>query len=267
MFDDKYVNLNSKKGVRDLVNLDFDFFYNDELVLDLPSKLIGDDVLYRKLTGKLQGKGFNVLFKGVTSNTYFGLPNNALRLLVVCSKSRSFLSFDELERIAIPHNFVAPLACLYGKKVSRLEKTYFNLVSKLGVPDDVASKELDDYLVFSEHGVNDNVFTLLGIKGNVDKEKFSDGSNKKPSNSKKLRDGISDDVRIKCLFPVNSVTGERYYHFDPNRTGCTVREIARLNGFPDSMDLSMYSGDVGGFIFRVNNSLSPFVVKSIFDVL
>lgn len=263
----EYINIKSKKGIRDLVNLDFDFFYNDKLILDLTPKLINDEILYKKLTTKLQSKGFNILFKGTISNTYFGIPNNAIRLLIICSKNRTFLDLNDLEKIAIPHNFIAPIALLYGKKVNKLEKEYFNLAAKLDIPNHVAAKELDDYLVFSEHGVNDNVFDILGIKNNVDKQKFDDGSNKKPSNSKKLRDEISNDIRIDMLFPINDVTGEHYYHFNPNRTGCTVREIARLNGYSDNMDLSKYSDNINDFIFKVNNSLSPFVIKLLFDVL
>ena len=135
MFNDNYVNLNSMKGIRDLIAFDFNFFYNDKLILDLPTKVVNDEILYKKLTTKLQSKGFNILFKGITSNTYFGIPNNAMRLLIICSKNRTFLDLNDLEKIAIPHNFIAPIALLYGKKVNKLEKEYFNLAAKLDIPN------------------------------------------------------------------------------------------------------------------------------------
>lgn len=266
MFNDNYVNLNSKKGIRDLINLDFDFFYNDKLILDLPSKLINDDILYKKLTTKLQSKGFHILFKGITSNTFFGLPNNIMRLLIICSKEKSYYSFDDdIDLIAIPHNHIAPIALLYGKKIDKLEKEYYKIADTLNIPNNNATDDFEKYKIFSELGVNDDVFKKLGIKNNVDKKKFTDGSNKKPSNSKKLRDKIDNADRISMLFPINDDTGKHYYHFNPKRTSCTIREIARINGYSDDCDLSNYNID--DFIFKVNNSLSPFAINTLFDVL
>lgn len=265
MYNDNYVNLNSKKGIRDLISLDFYFFYNDKLILDLPSKLINDDILYKKLTTKLQSKGFNILFKGITSNTFFGLPNNNMRLLIICSKEKTYFSLtDDIDSIAIPHNYIAPIALLYGKKIDKLEKEYYKIANTLNIPNNAAAN-FEEYKVFSELGVKDDVFKKLGIKSNVDKKKFADGSNKKPSNSKKLRDEIDNADRISMLYPINDATGKHYYHFNPKRTTCTIREIARINGYSDDFDLSEYN--VNDFIFKVNNSLSPFVINTLFDVL
>ena len=44
-----------------------------------------------------------------------------------------------------------------------------------------------------------------------------------------------------------------------------MREIARINGYSDDYDLSNYN--VNDFIFKVNNSLSPFAINTLFDVL
>ena len=266
IFDDSYINLNSKKGVRDLILLDFNFFYNDKLVLDLPASIVKDDDLYRKLTSKLLSKGFYILSKGVTSNRFFGLPNNIMRLLIICSKERISFSFNEdVDTLSKPHNYLAPMALLYGKKIAKLEDEYYKIADTLNIPNAKAVSDFEDYRIFSELGVKDDAFKKLGIKGNLSRKRFADGSNKKPSNSKKLRDGIDDADRISMLFPVNDVTGERYYHFNPKRTVCSVREIARINGYADDCDLSGYNID--DFIFKVNHSLSPFVIRSVFDVL
>lgn len=254
------------ESIRNIINLDFDFFYFNELIFDLPSKLVNDGILYKKLTSKLQSKGFNICFKGFTSNSFFGLPNNIIRLLIICSKNRTnFFINNDIDMIGIPHNHIAPMALLYGKKLNKLENQYYKIADNLNIPKHVAADDFEKYLIFSEHGVHDDVFQKLGIKGNLDKKKFSDGSNQRPSNSKKIRDNINNADRIHMLYPINDNTSKYYYHFNPNRTTCTIREIARINGYPDDYDLSEY--DIDDFILKVNNSLSPFVIKGLFDIL
>lgn len=266
MSNEGYINLNSMESIKNVIDLDFDFFYFDRLIFDLSSKLVNDDVLYKKFTSKLQSKGFNILFKGFTSNSFFGLPNNIIRLLIVCSKNRTNFSLNnDINMISIPHNHIAPMALLYGKKLNKLENQYYKIAANLNIPEHIVANDFEKYLIFSEHGVHDNVFQKLGIKGNLDRKKFSDGSNQRPSNSKKIRDTINNADRIHMLYPVDDNTSKYYYHFNPNRTTCTVREIARINGYPDSYDLSDYSVD--DFILKVNSCLSPFVINNLFDIL
>ena len=259
MFDDRYVNLNSKKGIRDLISYDFDFFYNDKLILDLPTELINDWTLYKKLTTKLLSKGFNILFKGAISNLFFGIPNNHLRLLIICSKSKDRFNFENMTKISKPYEYISPISLLYGKDINKLENEISKIANNLNID---ISTSLNDYKVFSSLSLKNNALDILKIEGNVNSQKFSDGSNKKPSNSKKIRDEIDNADRISMIYPINEVSGKHYYHFNPNRTGCTIREIARLNGYSDDIDLSDINRE--DFIFIVNNSLSPFVIKNLF---
>lgn len=266
MKNNNYFNINSEEGLRRFIEFDNDLYYKDKLILDIYPSLVRNPIIYKTLTNKLQVKGYNILYKGNINNTFFGLPTSNIRLLIACSKEKSSIFFSELDLFTIPSCHISPLALLYGKNMKHLKKEYDSIINKLGSAPIDKDFDFDYYKERYNILIKNNAFKKLGIKGNVNaKNKFSlDSSNKKPSNSKKMRDKIDNNDRIPLLASIYNAK-ENYYHFNPSRTGCSVREIARLNGYADSFSLAGFDRD--SFINLVNNTLSPFGIEKVFELL
>lgn len=250
-----YKNFCTINDVKSFVEFDDEIFNENKMILDLPKEIVSDYDLYEKITRKIINKGFNISFKGLISNNDFGLPSITTRLIILAKKDGIIISLNK-EDYLVEKGFIPPYCLIYSKNLDKIEASFLKYNKK----QNISTKESKEMLkkVKDKCIIKDDCFKKLGIKGNLNnnKVKFKDGSNKKPKNTQKIRDNILPEIRLQ---PLDLINVETYAHFDKSKSFCSIREIARMNGYSDNIDLSMYNRK--DFLFKVNNSLSPYIIN------
>lgn len=263
--------------LKDIYNADDDFFYDkedymvDRLIIDLPYHFIGSPHYYDYYKFLID-KGFNVLYMGSLYFNDFGLPTPYNRTVFVCSRTSRRFTMPFID----DNRFIAPFSLLNGRKMSELKTKYNNLVKKHTLDVEKAEKI---YYLFINHydATNKSLLTQMpdsdivnpildfledSVNLNDRRHKFADKSNDVPKgNRKKVKDKIDDDERIPCIGLIDRNMAKNYYHYNPKRDFCTIREILRLNGYPD--DYECTCDDRDKVIDYVENHISPFILDLI----
>lgn len=237
-------------------------YLRDKIIIDLPVEFIEDEK-YKSYCTFLSNKGFNILFKGVIKALDFGFPTTTRRCVIVCSRNTN----NPLYKFIVNNGkgFVTPFELLHGKlSITVLKNTLKKCYPEFSSVD--INEIVNSYLInnYDRSVLRDFIDNACDLDNRKD-FKFSDGSNDLPKgNRKKIKDSINDirDYPLSVIMANNDMC---YIHWLPKRDYMTVREIARLNGYDDSIDLSGVSREY--MIELVNNSLSPYIVKRLWEAL
>lgn len=152
----------------------------------------------------------------------------------------------------------SPLSLLYGTPIGSLFTIYKNWCNKLSYDSNIIEDTFDDYLDVYDDVLDDYLVTVVNLYDNP-KPHFSDNSNHVPKGKKKK---IDNKYRISLL---DKITNDDYYHFNPKRSKCNVREILRLNAYPDYY---LYENmDIDGCIKLVSNRLSPYIINKLWGLM
>lgn len=238
------------------------FFYDrkeylrDKIIIDLPVEFIKDE-RYKSYCNFLVEKGFNVLFKGKIQNLDFGIPTYTTRCVIVGSRNTNNPLYKHI--VYNGKGFVSPFELLRGSFSDIVIKNTLKKCYPEYSSDDI------DEIINSYMNNNYDRSLLREFLDNAcdlsDKSnKFSDGSNSLPrGNRSKIKKEI-DGIRDNPLLPI-----KEYIHWLPKRDKMNVREIARINGYPDNADLSGISREE--MIDIVNNSINPYILNRLWSAL
>ena len=231
-------------------------YHRDKIIIDLPANTIIRDE-YKAYTDYLTDKGFKIAYKGVCTNSMFGLPSSNIRCIIVGSKNGdNFLLHRLFEE---KDEFVTPISLLYGKPLDKLKKEFNTNMKGKGFSSEQIDKAYNYAMSKFDKSLMLDYFDEccnLNDRRNI---KFKDGSNtlkglKKP---KYLTD--NSILPYRHIF----MTNRDYIHYGAKRGFCTIREIARLNGVPDSWSIDMDKYSREEFIGNIHNMLSPYIIDKV----
>lgn len=238
---------------------DLDIYDSDRLVIDLNFRFYMG-VLFSDFTRFLKTRGFKFIHHSICNNISYGIPVYRSRFIICCSKQDNSGFNIRLDNFRTNNMCCPPLCLLYGR--FNIFRLYSNWCDKLGFPSDFAKNSYDEFLGRFD-GVlpcEDFVDSVVNLYSNP-KPKFSDGSNDLPRGKFSGDVDLSVDDRISMLGVIGD---DNYYHFNPRRVFCNVREILRLNGFSDDF---VFTGSRDECVELVSSRLSPFVVDIMFECL
>lgn len=232
-------------------------YHKDKIIIDLPAKFITSN-LYLPYTDFLNSKGFKIAFKGLCNNSMFGLPTLNTRLIIVGSKNSENLLLPNMFREK--DVFVTPLSLLYGKPLDKLTKEFNNALKANFNSEQI--KDLHNYAMSKFDKTLMSDFLEHSCNLNNRKIKFRDGSNNLKKGKKK--ENIYVDNIIK---PYGHIMDKHlnYYHYNPKRDYCTIREIARLNGVPDGWTIDIKDRNV--FIDKIHSMISPYIIDKVWRAI
>lgn len=247
----------------DIYSSDGYFFYDllkyhkDKIIIDLPTKFMISG-LYLPYTDFLAGKGFKIAYKGICGNDMFGLPTFNNRLIIVASKNSDNLLLHNMFKHK--DEFVTPISLLCGKPLDKLTKEFNNALKV-----NFSSEMIDDVYDYAMSKFDRSLMSdFISNSSNLNDRriKFKDGSNSRKKG--KIKTDIYVDDIIK---PYGHIIDKHleYYHYNPKRNYCTIREIARLNGVPDGWTIDIKDRKV--FIDKIHSMISPYIINKIWRAL
>lgn len=253
---------------------DRDCYREKKIIIDLPLRIMNSECydINRRYCKFLENKGYTINFKGICGNNMFGLPINKFRYVIVGNKNGSNILINNL---FIPKDeYSTPISLIYGKKLPDLRT-----IVKNQCKGNVDSENFDKYF----EKFNEKYFDISLMKDFIDKAvdltnrkdfKFTDGSHDLNKGSRRtIRNNINGSDRINPLkridlYSINDDDCNKFYHWHHKRDYMTIREIARLDGYPDNWQIKDFNEkNRMGFVDYISEHLSPFIINKIWGII